>query len=98
MEERRRGETIFFHTQRGKWAVYVPSAVGANLQFYPCPAGYCRCSHDTSFGNSTCGYIYKHSDADFQCTCGRKGDLDHRFKCRCGCIHVLLHCKNVFVV
>ena len=60
-------------TQRGKWAVYVPTTPRANLHFYPCPTGYCRCRHDTSVSNTTCIYSYLHSDPDSQCACSRRG-------------------------
>ena len=53
--------------------MYIPTEVGANLEFYPCPTGYCRCSHDNSIGNNTCVYTYTNSDPDNQCICGRSG-------------------------
>ena len=43
------------------------------MQFYVCPAGYCRCKYDTVISNDTCVYSYSHNDPDLQCTCGRKG-------------------------
>ena len=65
--------SVCFHTQREKWAVFVPSRLRTNLQFYACPKGYCRCRHDSSVGNNTCVYSYSHNDPDLQCTCDRKG-------------------------
>ena len=63
-----------FHPQRGKWAVFVPSAPQANMKFYPCPAGYCRCHHEGSISDNICVYSYTHSDPNLQCSCERKGE------------------------
>ena len=54
--------------------MFVPSSPQNNLALYPCPPGYCRCSHDSSVGNSTCVYSYSHSDPDKQCNCDRRGE------------------------
>ncbi|CAI8057069.1 hypothetical protein GBAR_LOCUS31080, partial [Geodia barretti] len=51
------------------------SSPQSNLQFYPCPTGYCRCRHDDSVSNETCVYSYSHSDPDYQCACSRRGTL-----------------------
>ena len=60
-------------TQRGKWAVYVPTAENINLEFHACPAGYCHCTHNSSIGENKCVYTYSTSDPDLQCNCGRRG-------------------------
>ena len=54
--------------------MYVPSRPHSNMEFYNCPMGYCRYSHDTSVGKDTCVYTYSHSDSDLQCNCDRKGE------------------------
>ena len=46
------------------------------MQFYTCPAGYCRCRYDTVIGNDTCVYSYSHTDPDFQCICDRRGSVE----------------------
>ena len=54
--------------------MFVPDTPQSNMEFYSCPAGYCRCSYDKSVDNTTCIYSYSHSDPDLQCVCGRKGE------------------------
>ena len=55
--------------------MFVPSVPQANMEFYPCPMGYCRCTHEGSLSTST--YVYTHSDPNLQCNCDRKGiELD----------------------
>ena len=63
------------HTQNGYWAVFTPSISGSNLEFYPCPPGYCACTQYSDVGNTTCVYTYTNTDPDRQCTCDRKGIL-----------------------
>ena len=77
--------TIHIHTyiQQGKWAVFLPSAEEVNLEFYACPAGYCRCRRNTSFGNDTCVYSYINTDPDLQCISGRRGEFDVCLISRC---------------
>ena len=53
--------------------MFVPSVTQANMEFYPCPMGYCRCTHEGSISTSTCVYSYTHSDPNLQCNCDRKG-------------------------
>ena len=65
----------------------MPSSPQTNLQLYPCPAGYCRCRHDTSVSNGTCVYSYSHSDPDYQCACSRRGERG-----RSG--EFLINCRN----
>ena len=59
--------------QTGQWGVRVAGAV-PNLHFYPCPPGYCQCFLNTSVGVSSCVYVYRNSDPDQQCACGRSGE------------------------
>ena len=59
--------------QNGYWAVYTPSISGSNLEFYPCPPGYCACTQYSDVGNTTCVYTYTNSNPDRQCTCDREG-------------------------
>ena len=75
----------YIHTyiQQGKWAVFLPSAEEVNLEFYACPAGYCRCRRNTSFGNDTCVYSYINTDPDLQCISGRRGEFDVCLISRC---------------
>ena len=55
--------------------MFVPATPQANMEFYPCPVGYCRCSHEGNVGSSTCVYSYSHSDPNLQCICDRKGEM-----------------------
>ena len=66
-------QKIMFLSQKGKWAVFVPSQPQANMEFYPCPVDYCRCTHEGSVSNTICVYSYTHSDPNLQCSCDRKG-------------------------
>ena len=59
--------------QNGYWAVFTPSISGSNLEFYPCPPGYCACTQYSDVGNTTCVYTYTNSNPDRQCVCDREG-------------------------
>ena len=63
----------FTCTQNGYWAVFTPSISGSNLEFYPCPPGYCACTQYSDVGNTTCVYTYTNSTPDRQCACDREG-------------------------
>jgi len=61
--------------ESGYWAAFTPSISGFNLEFYPCPPGYCRCTQASSIGNTTCVYTFTNTDPDRQCACTREGEL-----------------------
>ena len=70
----------FACTQNGYWAVFTPSISGSNLEFYPCPPGYCACTQYSDVGNTTCVYTYTNSNPDRQCACDREGTHEiHRW-------------------
>ena len=65
--------TLFFLVQNGYWAVFTPSISRSNLEFYPCPPGYCACTQSSDVGNTICVYTYTNSDPGRQCACDREG-------------------------
>ena len=65
--------TLFFIIQNGYWAVFTPSISRSNLEFYPCPPGYCACTQSSDVGNTICVYTYTNSDPGRQCACDREG-------------------------
>ena len=45
------------------------------MNFYVCPAGYCRCVHNSSLGAENCVYMFVNSNPDAQCDYRRHGKL-----------------------
>ena len=67
----------FLLSQSGYWGAPYTDPRGYSEEinnFYPCPAGYCRCSQETSLGPTMCVYTYTNSQPDAQCVCNRRGE------------------------
>ena len=65
------------YSQSGYWGARYTDPNGYSEEinnFYPCPAGYCQCSQETSLGPSVCVYTYTNSQPDAQCVCNRRGE------------------------
>ena len=64
---------IHAHMQEGLWAHYVKNgSTNSILEYYHCPAGYCRCRR-TSNTSEVCSSVYYYDNENLQCVCDRQG-------------------------
>lgn len=63
------------HMQEGYWGWAVNDSANYHFDLFlhPCPPGYCKCSQNTSLGQTSCAFTYTNSDPDAQCVNERQG-------------------------